>query len=498
MREARSVKCVVATARHAQGIHVPSLQWGLAMARLPRLTLGYRVALLIAILLVSSAIITMAVSLRSVQTSMSAESMQSVDNIHASVNSLISLEYDNIVEYRKAAMARRMTELADISQPIVSALNENRAAVGRGELTLEKAQANSKAYLKSIRFGNDDYFYAFDYDMTQIAHPDKALQDKNLIDLKDADGEAFVREMRDVALKDGSGFVDYRWRRLGQTEPSPKLAYVFDYAPWKWILGTGVYVDDIDAEVATRFEGVKSQLATTLGDIHFSTEGFFFILNSKGEVVVAPPDHNLDALASTAGEQQFVQQAIDSAPKAAGQTTTLDSDVALTAAGSQAWVVNVSTFQALDWYLVSAVPRNELDAPARSLTLQQAGLTLAVLLIGLISGLLMSRRIIRPVEAITRAARDLSKDRFDPSSLDAAAGRTDEVGELARTFQRMGAEVVARERQLREQVAKLKVQIDHARREEAVREITETEFFSDLTAKAAQMRKRLHDEEHPD
>ena len=115
--------------------------------------------------------------------------------------------------------------------------------------------------------------------------------------------------------------------------------------------------------------------------------------------------------------------------------------------------------------------------------------SLVVLLIGLVAGLLLSRRIVRPVEDVKKAARALAEDRFDPAALDRAATRQDEVGELARTFQRMGTEVVERERALRDQVARLRVEIDRTRVDEAVSEITETEYFQQLRERAESLRR---------
>lgn len=117
--------------------------------------------------------------------------------------------------------------------------------------------------------------------------------------------------------------------------------------------------------------------------------------------------------------------------------------------------------------------------------------------LGLISGLLVSRRIARPVEDITRAAHDLAADRFDPQTLDRAAGRRDEVGELARVFKRMASDVVARERELRERVARLTIEIDRTKVERTVSEITETEYFQQLQARADELRRRGSEDEPP-
>ena len=158
----------------------------------------------------------------------------------------------------------------------------------------------------------------------------------------------------------------------------------------------------------------------------------------------------------------------------------------------------MSSFAPLGWVLVSAVPSEDLSQPGRLLALQQVGLAVLVLLFGLVAGLLLSRRIARPVEEVTQAATALAEDRFEPAMLDRAADRTDEVGTLARTFRRMATEVIERERALRDQVKRLTVEIDHSRREAAVREIVETDFFTDLSEKAADMRRRVRGEDSLD
>ena len=456
--------------------------------------LGYRIAVLIAVLLAASAIITTLFSVRAVQSAMYKQTTESVDNIHVAVGELISVEYDNVTAFRQASLDLRKKELESIAAPISTALDALRSEAATGQTTEAEAKATALEMLKTIRYGNKDYFFTYDRNMTAISHPDAKFQGRNLIDLQDADGKYVLREIRDVALNQGHGFVDYRWVRLNEDKPSPKIGYVFHYEPWDWIIGTGVYVDDIDAEAKKRLTAEQVKLSSTFDDVQFSQDGFFFILDQAGNVVVSPQGHDLSSLANTTSGQQYVTDILATAPTTDGPITTLDSDVALQGDQSEVWSTTISAFTPLGWILVSAVPEAVLEAPGRTLAWQQAGLSLIVLLIGLVSGLLLSRRIIRPVEAVTRAARDLSEDRFDPSSLDAAAKRTDEVGELARTFQRMGAEIVARERRLREQVAKLSVQIDRTKVEEAVSDIAESEYFLRIKERAEELRWNRREE----
>jgi CheY-like chemotaxis protein/HAMP domain-containing protein len=92
------------------------------------------------------------------------------------------------------------------------------------------------------------------------------------------------------------------------------------------------------------------------------------------------------------------------------------------------------------------------------------------------------------VERVIGAAAMVEAGRFDATSLDAVAARTDELGQLARTFQRMGLEVQAREDRLKAQVAELRIEIDKAQQAQKVAEITDTDYFRSLRDRADVLR----------
>ncbi len=93
------------------------------------------------------------------------------------------------------------------------------------------------------------------------------------------------------------------------------------------------------------------------------------------------------------------------------------------------------------------------------------------------------------VGKVTTAVGAVETSSFDPASLDVVAERDDALGALARMFQRMATEVRAREERLRREVAEMKIEIDHARQEKRVAEITETDYFRTLRDQAAGLRE---------
>lgn len=227
-----------------------------------------------------------------------------------------------------------------------------------------------------------------------------------------------------------------------------------------------------------------------------SGDSLFFILDSQGEIIVDPQGATaLTEFAQTTQGQQVNKALAATAPTPNGGLVESDQTATLRDGRSESWVMQTSTIPELGWILVSAVPQRELAGPGRTIALQQLIMSLAILVLGLGAGLLLSRRIVRPVEDITKAAIDLSNESFDPSTLERAARRSDEVGELARTFQRMGTELVERERKLREEVAKLSVVIDRTQLAESVDEITASDYSQRIKAQAGELRKNKPDKD---
>ena len=104
----------------------------------------------------------------------------------------------------------------------------------------------------------------------------------------------------------------------------------------------------------------------------------------------------------------------------------------------------------------------------------------------------LSTSLARPINRLTRATQRVAEGEYDLDVRALVPSRfPDELWTLADSFASMASKIAARERSLTQEVQRLKVEIDHVRREEAVREITETDFFSDLTEKAEHMRKRM-------
>jgi len=118
-----------------------------------------------------------------------------------------------------------------------------------GTLTREQAQKQAMEAVRGLRYAKDDYFWINDLGPKMIMHPtNPKLEGQDLSALKDPDGKFLFNEMVAIAKAKGSGMVEYRWPKPGASEPVPKISYVQLFQPWNWIVGSGVYSDDMQAE----------------------------------------------------------------------------------------------------------------------------------------------------------------------------------------------------------------------------------------------------------
>ncbi|NLY12553.1 MAG: methyl-accepting chemotaxis protein [Gammaproteobacteria bacterium] len=118
-----------------------------------------------------------------------------------------------------------------------------------GQLSTAQAQAQAQEALSKIRYGRNDYVWINDLAANMVMHPiSPALNGKSLTSHKDPDGVEIFNEFVRIAKQQGAGFLSYRWPMPGASAPVDKISYIQLFKPWNWIIGSGVYLDDTQAE----------------------------------------------------------------------------------------------------------------------------------------------------------------------------------------------------------------------------------------------------------
>ena len=123
-----------------------------------------------------------------------------------------------------------------------------------GELSLEEAQKVAKQAVSKLRYDKLEYFFINDMRPFVVMHPIRPeLDGKDASEIKDPNGFALFKGFVDVVQKEKQGFVGYLWPKPGLVKPVEKLSYVKGFEPWGWVVGSGIYIDDLrDAQVGRR------------------------------------------------------------------------------------------------------------------------------------------------------------------------------------------------------------------------------------------------------
>ena len=173
----------------------------------------------------------------------------SIGLLFAAMFAVILPSLENAILEQKREMIRELTN----SAWNILARHEQDAAAGL--ISRKQAQEQTIEQLRSLHYGQQmkDYFWVNDMQPRMIVHPYRTdLENKDLSQFCDPDGKKIFVEMVEIVKKSGSGYLQYRWQWKDNADlVVPKLSFVKGFEPWGWIIGTGVYINDVHQEVQT-------------------------------------------------------------------------------------------------------------------------------------------------------------------------------------------------------------------------------------------------------
>ncbi|MEZ9699399.1 cache domain-containing protein [Vibrio sp. 10N.261.46.E12] len=134
---------------------------------------------------------------------------------------------------------------------------------------IQEAQAKKevRTILSKLRYGSDGYFFAYDRHGTNLVHPiQPELIGQNLLQLQDEDGDFLIEALLREA-QTGGGFHQYLWQKPSTGEVVSKLSYAAWLERWDWMIGTGLYIEDVHQEVASMQAAINKNIETTFFSI---------------------------------------------------------------------------------------------------------------------------------------------------------------------------------------------------------------------------------------
>jgi methyl-accepting chemotaxis protein len=180
-------------------------------------------------------------------------------------------------EYREAlddnARARTRTLVEAAVAQVDALLAEEKA----GKLTRAEAQERAKATLRPARYDGGNYYFVTHMDGHTLLNPTRPeIEGADQAGMRDAHGLPLLRAYVDVTALTGEGFIEYYFRKPGAPTTDPelrKIGYVKRVPEWSWIVGTGVYVDDLDAafwRYAVRYAGLIGVVGLVVAGLSFA------------------------------------------------------------------------------------------------------------------------------------------------------------------------------------------------------------------------------------
>jgi methyl-accepting chemotaxis protein len=211
--------------------------------------------------------------------------------------------------FHDASLDQRLSTTRMVVQQAMAIAQRYQEQEKSGQLSTADAQAKASAEIKAIRYEGKEYIWINDMNLRMVAHPIKPeLDGKDLSQMKDPDGKFLFREFVEMVKAKGAGHVDYLWPQPGKQEPEPKRSYVAGFAPWGWVLGSGVYTTEVRAAAmtfaATSFAAAFALSIIVFGWVHWLARSLRRRLSLADGALRAIADGNLSQAVEAGAEDE--------------------------------------------------------------------------------------------------------------------------------------------------------------------------------------------------
>jgi two-component system, NarL family, sensor kinase len=171
-----------------------------------------------------------------------------------------TLAQSSIDTFERNMLQAKQTELLNLTNLALSAINDVYSQAGADD---EAAKEKVRSILTSLDYGQDGYFFVYDYDGNNVVHPRQSFRPgHNWFDLVDPDGDKVIANLIAKA-KEGGGLHQYKWEKPSTGEMADKLSFAAGLDKWRWMVGTGVYLDDVFVQTAAANADMRDTIRRT-------------------------------------------------------------------------------------------------------------------------------------------------------------------------------------------------------------------------------------------
>lgn len=358
-------------------------------------------------------------------------------------------EYDSLLFHKKSLFEIRKNERKNVVNIAIAAIHHLHAKVNQGILTQDEAKKEAISIIRNMRYDKGvGYLWINDTGRPiprMIMHPTIPELDNTILDdpkfncalgIEQNLFQAFV----DICLAKGQGYVDYLWPKpteKGLTEYQPKISYVSLFKPWDWVIGTGVYIEDIELDAPKRLDAIVSELQQTFSQVRLAKTGYMFIFTGDNEMIVHPSLNGTDSgglINSATGDtiRKYLMKASQTPEKVYEYIWDKPGHKGEFKFLKRAYI---EYFPPLDWYITSSVYVDEIESASRVLVKTILFLSIIFLAFSIILSVLLSNTLTKPLRKLMVSAEGIEKGGI--SSADIPIIGTSETKALGKILNKM-------------------------------------------------------------
>ena len=160
---------------------------------------------------------------------------------------LFVIQYYSLQSLKNNLLEEKKLKTKHVVETALGVVEYHYKQFKEGSVKEDAAKRMAINALRALRYDGKEYFWINDMRATMVMHPyNPELEGKDQSDNKDPHGKKIFVEFADMVKKQKAGFVDYMWSKPEVKEPVPKISYVAGFEPWGWVIGSGIYVDDVN------------------------------------------------------------------------------------------------------------------------------------------------------------------------------------------------------------------------------------------------------------
>ncbi len=354
-----------------------------------------------------------------------------------SVFTLANKMYSDTEKYRSQALESHKKRLRTVVELAESAFESAAAEARRRGLNDKQARLAAFEQLRNYKYGDNDYIWIADHNGILLSHPDPRYQGKDTTTFRINDRDSEVRAIIDLALNQGEGFYQYKWNRLDSEKPLDKVSFVKNFPEKGFVIGSGVYLDDLDADIERIRNEALKELREGINEIKIASTGYLFVFDASTNMLIHPNaniagKNFLELTNPVTGNSvaEDLKQVADTGKELYYKWDRPDDP------GNYSYekLSLVRHLPGFDWYICSSVYVDELRSSSELLAERIITIAVIALVIALLLMLLFSQWITQPIKRLADTAVRVSEGELSAKS---GIRRDDEVGLLAHTFDTM-------------------------------------------------------------